>query len=71
MDIVRWNYYYFMIYSGIADTYRNEQYLPKFDKLYELEMLIHSCNLNGLDKKVVKDNLAKVYKYFYYKFFHN
>ncbi len=64
MDFIRWIYYYLMIYTGIADTYRNEQFLPKFDKLYEFEMLIHSCNLNGLNKKAVKENLGKVYKYY-------
>lgn len=64
MDFIRWIYYYFMVYSGIADTYRNEQFLPKPDKIYEFEMLIHSCNLNSLDKLKVKANLKKVYNYY-------
>ncbi len=64
MDFIRWIYYYFMLYSGIADTYRNEQFLPKLDKLYEFEMLIHSCNLNGLDKHKVKHNLEQIYNYY-------
>ena len=53
-----------MVNSGIADTYRNEQFLPKPDKLYEFEMLIHSCNMNSLDKLKVKANLKKVYNYY-------
>jgi hypothetical protein len=60
MDLVRWAYYYFMLYSGIADTYRNEQFLKKPDSLYEMEMLIFSCNLNSNNKKKVKANLNEV-----------
>ncbi len=71
MDFVRWFYYYFMLYSGIADTYRNEQYVPKLDTLYEFDILIYACNLNGLDKKKVKENLYKVYNHYRNKFLNN
>ncbi len=54
-----------MIYTGIADTYRNEQFISKNDKIYELEMLLHSCNMNSLDKKKVKENLNILYNYYF------
>jgi hypothetical protein len=46
-----------MIYSGIADTYRNEQFIKKSDFLYNAELLLVHANLNSLDKQKVVDNL--------------
>ena len=34
-DFARAAYYLFMTYTGLADTYRNEQYVPKSDFFYE------------------------------------
>ena len=53
-----------MIKTGVADTYRNEQYISKNDKLYELEMLLHSCNMNSLDKNKVRENLNILLNYY-------
>ena len=36
-DFSRTAYYLFMTYTGLADTYRNEQYVYKPDWLYEQE----------------------------------
>ncbi len=60
MDWVRWIYYYFMIYSGIADTYRYEQFIKKNDALYNIELLLFSCNLNSHHKKKVLENFLIV-----------
>ena len=35
MDWARAGYYLFMWYTGLADTYRNEQFIGKPDWLYE------------------------------------
>jgi hypothetical protein len=61
MDFIRWLYYYFMLYSGIADTYRNEQFLKKPDFLYNFEMLTLNCNLNSSNKHAVKERLKAVF----------
>ena len=44
MDVVRAFYYIFMTYTGLADTYRNEQYFMKPDFLYNLEREIIAIN---------------------------
>ena len=64
MDFVRWIYYYFMIYSKIADTYRYEQFLKKPDFIYDFEILMHSVNFNSNDKERAKQNLIFVLKYY-------
>jgi len=61
MDWIRWIYYYFMIYSGIADTYRYEQFIKKTNLIYDLEFLIFSCNLNSKDKETALINLMIVF----------
>jgi hypothetical protein len=60
MDWIRWVYYKLMIYSGMADTYRYEQFLKKNDSLYNLELLLLCCNLNTENKKKVLENLMIV-----------
>jgi hypothetical protein len=60
MDWIRWFYYNFMIYTAIADTYRYEQFLKKNDSVYNMELLLFSCNLNSNNKKKVKENLMIV-----------
>ena len=46
-----------MLYSGLADTYRNEQYLKKLDFIYDFELLLIYSNMNSLHKDKVKENL--------------
>lgn len=57
MDFIRCFYYLFMKYSQIADIYRNEQYLPKPDLIYNIEYLMIQSNLNKMNKIEVSDNI--------------
>jgi hypothetical protein len=50
MDIVRCVYYLFMYHTGVADTYRNEQYMGRPDWLYEHERKMLALNFNNPDK---------------------
>ena len=68
MDWVRWIYYNFMIKTGIADTYRYEQFIKKSDTLYDLELLLFSCNMNSIDKKMVLENLMIISIYYFVLF---
>jgi len=56
-DFVRWFNYYFMLKTGIADTYRNEQFIKKPDFLYNFDYLINKVNLNSSDKEKVAERL--------------
>lgn len=49
-DFARAAYYTFMIKTGLADTYRNEQYVPKSDFFYEQERQMLYLNFNNPDK---------------------
>jgi len=51
MDLVRCVYYLFMYHTGLADSYRNEQYLPKPDFLYDHERMMLALNFNNPDKE--------------------
>jgi hypothetical protein len=64
MDFIRWIYYYFMLYSGIADTYRNEQFMKKSDWLYDLEASLIHINMNSIDKNRVKSDLKILFKHY-------
>lgn len=57
MDFVRWLYYHIKLKTGIADTYRNEQFMKKNDKLYDFEHLLVFCNLNSTNKQKVLENV--------------
>ena len=57
MDWVRAVYYTFMTFTGLADTYRNEQYFPKLDFFYNFERKMISINFNNPDKGKVARNL--------------
>jgi hypothetical protein len=46
-----------MYHTGLADTYRNEQYLPRADYFYDLERKLIAVNFNNPDKTVVAKNL--------------
>lgn len=52
-----------MLKSGLADVYRNEQFLPKNDFMYNIELLLINCNLNSYDKQNVIKKLSLVYIY--------
>lgn len=58
MDFVRAFYYKVMLITGIADTYRNEQYISKPDFLYDLDRLMLIANLNSMNREMVGDNIA-------------
>ena len=57
MDWLRCAYYLFMYYTGIADTYRNEQYLFKPDFIYNWEREMLTLNFNNPNKSTVARNL--------------
>ena len=64
LDFIRVIYYKFMLITGIADKYRNEQYIAKFDIFYEIERLLLVANLNSLNRQKVRDDLAFLFIYF-------
>lgn len=57
MDWIRAAYYTFMVQTGLADTYRNEQYFPKMDYFYNFERKMIALNFNNPDKGKVARNL--------------
>ncbi len=57
-----------MYHTGIADTYRNEQYLPRPDYFYDLERKLIAVNFNNPDKTVVAKNLLTWLKADYDKY---
>jgi hypothetical protein len=57
MDWVRAVYFLFMVNTGIADTYRNEQYFPKSDLFYDFERNMIAINFANPDKSKVAKNL--------------
>jgi len=46
-----------MIKTKYGDLYRHEHFIRKSDFDYDMEYLLISSNLNGLDKEKVKENL--------------
>ena len=46
---LRAGYFGFMMTTGLADKYRNQQFLPKPDFLYNYERRIINLNLQGPD----------------------
>ena len=57
MDWVRALYYIFMTKTGLADTYRNEQYFPKSDYFYDLERNLLAINYGNPDKSKIPKNI--------------
>lgn len=57
MDWVRAIYYQFMVKTGLADTYRNEQFFPKADIFYNFERNMVAVNFANPDKAKVARNL--------------
>jgi hypothetical protein len=63
MDWVRAFYYIFMTKTGLADTYRNEQFFPKPDFLYNFERNMIAINFGGPDQSKLARNLMVSLKY--------
>ena len=57
MDWVRAVYYEFMTITGLADTYRNEQFFPKMDIFYNFERNMLMLNFANPDKSKVAHNI--------------
>lgn len=57
MDWVRAFYYLFMVGTGLADTYRNEQFFPKLDLFYDLERTLLTLNFASPDQSKTSRNL--------------
>lgn len=55
-DWLRAGYYGFMMRTGLADKYRNQQFLYKPDMLYEYEKRIIALNLQGPNKDKILEN---------------
>ena len=60
LDFIRTSYYIFMMKTGLADPYRNEQYFPKPDFVYEHERRMILLNFNDPDPSRKAKNLLKV-----------
>ena len=65
MDFVRAAYYLFMYNTGLADSYRNEQYLPRPDFIYDHERMMIALNFNNPDKSIVARNILPCLNYDY------
>jgi hypothetical protein len=57
MDWLRAFYYRFMVTTGLADTYRNEQYFPKLDLFYNFERYMIAMNFANPDTGKTASNL--------------
>jgi hypothetical protein len=57
MDWIRAIYYTFMVKTGLADTYRNEQFFPKLDFFYNFERNMIAVNFANPDKSKVAENV--------------
>ena len=63
MDWVRAFYYIFMIQTGLADTYRNEQYFPKMDLFYNFERYMIAMNFANPDTSKTARNILVYHNY--------
>ena len=63
MDWVRAFYYLFMTKTGLADTYRNEQYFPKADYFYDLERNLIAMNYGNPDQSKIALNMIIMLRY--------
>ena len=57
MDFLRWVYYHLKLKTGIADTYRYEQFMKKNDSFYDFDHLLLHSNLNSSNKDRVLESL--------------
>ena len=58
-DFARALYYTFMTQTGLADTYRNEQYVARSDFTYELDRQMLLLNFNSPDQGRISLNILK------------
>ena len=63
MDWVRAVYYLFMFHTGLADTYRNEQFVSKPDFLYNFERNMIALNFSNPDQSKVAKNIMITLNY--------
>lgn len=63
MDFIRVIYYKVMLFFGIADVYRNEQYMGKSDFFYNVEKLLLTANLNQHNREVVESHIHTIFLY--------
>lgn len=59
MDWIRAAWYLASIKSGYADTYRNEQFVPKLDYIYNLERKKLVINFENPDVGQIATNLME------------
>lgn len=52
-----------MTKTGLADTYRNEQYFPKSDYFYDLERNLIAINFGNPDKSKLSLNIIIALRY--------
>ena len=57
LDFLRASWHFLTIFTGYADTYRNEQYLSKTDLWYAHERKMLAVNLNNPDFAKLSQNL--------------
>ena len=58
MDFVRAFWHFMSIWTGYADQYRNEQYIPRTDFVYEYEAKSLAVNFKNPDTTRVGRNLV-------------
>ena len=63
MDWVRAFYFIFMTKTGLADTYRNEQYFPKADFFYNLERNLLAANFGNPNREKISLNIIILLRY--------
>lgn len=58
LDLVRAGWYWLSMATGYADTYRNEQFVPKSDLAYNHERKLLAINLSNPDPVKLAGNLT-------------
>lgn len=63
LDWLRAAWYTISIKVGYADTYRNEQYVPKTDIAYNYQRKMLAINFNNPDRMLLSQNLLQALSY--------
>ena len=63
MDWIRAAWYFTSIFVGYADTYRNEQYIPRTDFVYEHESKMLAINFRNPNTLRIGSNLVTTLDY--------
>jgi len=63
MDWLRAFYFTFMMQTGLADPYRNEQYFPKLDIFYNFERNMMAMNFGNPDTSKTARNIVVYLNY--------